>query len=590
MSSRSKKVKSQMGRALYNSCSTRHEKSTGSRVAKHTSLIEKQEVPASLTILEQTHLEEFVHTTELARAKYAAERPEFLDRAMLIVGDSDRQAVRHRSKYEIQEEASKILRRPEWNASMTALDIKSAEDKAFLDWRRNLAHLEEDEGVVLSPFERNVDFWRQLWRTVERSDLIVQIVDARDPLFFLSTDLFRYVEEVASFQKTKKKCLLLINKADFVSDELRGEWEKYFDMNHDFPVVQFSALRELSSTVETTEDSEERGFLGSNAYGLVDADDLIDLFVNKYNPNPGKPMTVGMVGFPNVGKSSVINALLGSKKVSASSTPGKTKHIQTIILNDDITLCDCPGIVLPSVVASKAHLVVNATMPLDHLRGGLEPAVGLVIERIGFKNLISFYKCQHALLPQFLKLGSDARALLSALAVSKKYFLALNVPDESKAARMVLKDICTGQLVHVMHPPGSDLGADLDLEDSYDLATAEAPTVIISEAEPEGEIEDLEILEDDIAHFLSVRDDSFAQPRKLEDVDLKAPTKRAVRMGTKKEMKIRNKFTSIAAASGSTSGTMMELANRISTLKPGSRGRVNKKLADPYGCHNQVEL
>jgi len=581
MSSRSKKVKSEMGRALYNSCNTRHKKSTGSRVARHTSLIEKQEVPASLTILEQTHLEEFVHTTELARAKYAAERPEFVDGTMKIVGDSDRRAVRTRSKYEIQEEASRILRRPEWNTSMTALDIKSAEDKAFLDWRRNLAEIEEEEGVVLSPFERNVDFWRQLWRTVERSDLVVQIVDARDPLFFLSSDLFKYVAEVAAFQKKQKRCLLLINKADFVSDELRAEWEKYFDMHHDFPVVQFSALFELTTekAVDEEDSCEEKGVLGQNSQGLVNADELIDLLVHKYNPTPGQPLTVGMVGFPNVGKSSVINALLGSKKVSASSTPGKTKHIQTIALNEQLTLCDCPGIVLPSVVASRAHLVVNATMPLDHLRGGLVPAVDLVVERIGFKNLISFYKCDHALLPQFKRIGSDARALLCALAVSKKHFLALNVPDESKAARLVLKDICTGRLVHAMHPPGSDLGADRDLDNDFDEID-ELTDFIESENEAQ-EFQSPEVLEDDIAQFLISRDESYAQPRKLEEAMVKQPTKRALRMGTKKETQNRIKLAN---------GESVELAHRISMLKPGSRGRVNKKLADPYGCHDVLEF
>ena len=434
--------------------------------------------------------------------------------------------------------------------------------------------------MVLSPFEKNVDFWRQLWRTVERSDLIVQIVDARDPLFFLSTDLFKYVGEVAAFQKKQKRCLLLINKADFVSDELRAEWEKYFDATHSFPVVQFSALHELTADSSSDEDSEERGVLGTNAHGLVNADELIDLLVHKYNPNPGHPLTVGMVGFPNVGKSSVINALLGSKKVSASSTPGKTKHIQTIALNDQLTLCDCPGIVLPSVVASKAHLVVNATMPLDHLRGGLVPAVDLVVERIGFKNLIAFYKCELALLPQFKRIGSDARALLCALAVSKKYFLALNVPDESKAARMVLKDICTGRLVHVMHPPGCDLGADRDLyEDLEDIPEIEFESEVEEEQAPE-------VLEDDIAQFLMTRDESYAQPRKLEEALVKQPTKRAVRMGAKKDSKNRIKLSAIASLNGESE----ELAKRISMLKPGSRGRVNKKLADPYGCHDILEF
>ena len=61
-------------------------------------------------------------------------------------------------------------------------------------------------------------------------------------------------------------------------------------------------------------------------------------------------MVVGLVGYPNVGKSSTINALIGEKKVSVSSTPGKTKHFQTIRLSADVLLCDCPGLDRKSVV------------------------------------------------------------------------------------------------------------------------------------------------------------------------------------------------------------------------------------------------
>ena len=553
-------------------------------------------VPASLTILEQTQLDEFVHSTDLARSRYDAERPEFVEETMAIVGNSDRMAKIYKSKYEIQESASRVLRRPAWTTSMTGPQVRDAEDRAFLEWRRNLADLEENEGVVLSPFERNVDFWRQLWRTVERSDIIVQIVDARDPLFFLSTDLFKYVGEVAELQGKKKNCVLLVNKADFVSDALRREWEQYFDTHHSFPVVQFSALREIG----ISDDHEASGpVLGSHSSGsdIVDADTFMDLLANRYNPTPGTKITVGMVGFPNVGKSSVINALLGSKKVSASSTPGKTKHIQTIELGDDLTLCDCPGIVLPSVVASKAHLVVNATMPLDHLRGGVLPAVDLVVERMGFDALIQFYKCRPALLPQFLKLGSDARALLSALAVSRKYFLSLNVPDESKAARFVLKDVCNGRLVHVMHPPGSGLGADLDLieegDESEEAANefggrknGEEDLFVGEEAWLMGESQQApEVLEDDIAEFLMSRDDSYAQPRRLEEAMAKQPTKRALRMGAKQRTRAESKFVQTPAEKERT-----ELTTRISMLKPGGRGKVSKALADPYGCHAQNEL
>lgn len=44
--------------------------------------------------------------------------------------------------------------------------------------------LQEDEELLITPYEKNLDFWRQLWRVIERSDVVVQIVDARDPLLF----------------------------------------------------------------------------------------------------------------------------------------------------------------------------------------------------------------------------------------------------------------------------------------------------------------------------------------------------------------------------------------------------------------------
>merc|ERR1712139_750635 len=100
---------------------------------------------------------------------------------------------------------------------------------------------------------------------------------------------------------------------------------------------------------------------------------------------------IGFVGYPNVGKSSVINALFGAKKVSMSRTPGKTKHLQTLELPESgVTLCDCPGLAFPSVVATKAHLVINGTWPLDLLRDAMAPA-RLVVEKVGLTRLLEKY-------------------------------------------------------------------------------------------------------------------------------------------------------------------------------------------------------
>jgi ribosome biogenesis GTPase A len=52
---------------------------------------------------------------------------------------------------------------------------------------------------------------------------------------------------------------------------------------------------------------------------------------------------VGLVGYPNVGKSSTINAIFGAKKTAVAPTPGKTKHFQTLNVSPTVCLCDCPG-------------------------------------------------------------------------------------------------------------------------------------------------------------------------------------------------------------------------------------------------------
>ena len=73
-------------------------------------------------------------------------------------------------------------------------------------------------------------------------------------------------------------------------------------------------------------------------------------------------MVVGLTGYPNVGKSSTINALFGSKKTAVAATPGKTKHFQTLLVGDDLMLCDCPGLVLPKYALSKAEMVAAGAL------------------------------------------------------------------------------------------------------------------------------------------------------------------------------------------------------------------------------------
>ncbi|KAF6139258.1 hypothetical protein GIB67_021468 [Kingdonia uniflora] len=112
----------------------------------------------------------------------------------------ERRAQQKREE-ELHTNSLQVPRRPPWNAKMSVEELDNNEKQAFLIWRRSLARLEENEKLVLTPFEKNLDIWRQLWRVLERSDLLVMVVDARDPMFYRCPDL-----EVCSYFFLEKDC------------------------------------------------------------------------------------------------------------------------------------------------------------------------------------------------------------------------------------------------------------------------------------------------------------------------------------------------------------------------------------------------
>lgn len=78
-------------------------------------------------------------------------------------------------------------------------------------------------GASVTPYEKNLHVWRQLWRVLERSSVVLQIVDARNPLFYLSDDLRRYAME-----ELGKPMLMVVNKADYLTEVQRKAWSVYF--------------------------------------------------------------------------------------------------------------------------------------------------------------------------------------------------------------------------------------------------------------------------------------------------------------------------------------------------------------------------
>jgi large subunit GTPase 1 len=479
------------------------------------------------SVTEQGALDDFLSTAELAGTDFTAEK---MNNVKIIHKDQKNpyllSAVEERNvtrKHKENRNRLTVPRRPKWDADTSPQELDEQERASLLQWRRGLAELQENNDLLMTPFERNLEVWRQLWRVIERSDLVVQIVDARNPLMFRSEDLEDYVKEVDS----KKNNLLLVNKADMMTLEQRKAWADYFTeagINYKFFSAELAKeMNEARALVEGSDasgDSDESGDYsdeddvdeeidsegdelakeakkinlqdkqeekaqwveedtvdvpgesrdaagGDERTRILTTEDLEALFLEHApdvdtGPN-GEPRktSIGLVGYPNVGKSSTINALIGSKKVSVSATPGKTKHFQTIHLSEKVVLCDCPGLVFPNFATTKAELVCAGVLPIDQLREYTGPA-GLVARRIPQPFLEALYGMK--IHPRPIEEGGTgvltSEEILRAYAIARGFSTqGLGQPDESRAARYILKDYVKGKILFC-HPPPADPAID----------------------------------------------------------------------------------------------------------------------------------
>ncbi|EFO20434.1 hypothetical protein LOAG_08056 [Loa loa] len=461
------------------------------------------------SVTDETGLEEFLAKAELAGKNFATERGEFrmldLENSKVIVNTINT-AHSMDELYKKYGDRLRIPRRPPKHAWETAHDLTRLENEYFLEWRKNLAELQEDHGVLLTPFERNLELWRQLWRVIERSDIVVQILDARNPLLFRNLDLEKYIKEFDAV----KQSIYLINKADLLSKEQMESWRKWF-LENNVDAVFWSALEpetdctsnkvieemnehdgnELCSSSDESEkkaenggqdsdessgsvngengDGKQRNSSGTELSQNVDvpeekipiirrAAELISFFKSRSHIERDdigrRPLVVGMVGYPNVGKSSTINKLLNQKKVSVSATPGKTRHLQTLVVDKELTLCDCPGLVMPSFALSRSEMILNGILPIDHMREYLSP-VELLLTRIPRRYFEKIYSVM------LTSTDDDddketllsAHDLLTAIAFIRGYMSSSGVADCSRAARLVLKDVVNGKVKWVAAPP-----------------------------------------------------------------------------------------------------------------------------------------
>nr|XP_054768358.1 large subunit GTPase 1 homolog [Lytechinus pictus] len=564
------------------------------------------------SVTEQSNLEDFLETAELAGTEFTAERlnVKVIDPGQHTGLPSATESIEISKAQRENLAFLQIPRRPKWDSTTSAEQLNQMEKEAFLEWRRQLSLLQEKDHIVLTPFERNLDFWRQLWRVIERSDVIVQIVDARNPLLFRCLDLEKYVKEVSS----RHRNVVCANRAltvgvfgcDFSQQGIRvafwsavreterieekegkegepamasdednddSEDEEDDDVEEEEGAQRLVSDKNLPSSMEgmvvsstdnagdpsntnescnsiadqgqisgamlhTTEatrniqtneqDSRTGGDSLCNESNALpsrtdmdalssptcddDMDNDVDDVVDSHGDNlsrtthvasggagdgvametscaPSPPegeiqnlshlltgeellgffrevhmgrskvnaeiLTMGMVGYPNVGKSSTINALLREKKVPVSATPGRTKHFQTLFVEPTLCLCDCPGLVMPSFVSTKADMYLNGILPIDQMRD-FTPPVSLMCQRVP-RDVLELTYGINLILPGE---GEDqdrpptALELLNAHAYVRGFMTQKGVPDSFRSARIVLKDYVNGKILYSIPPPG----------------------------------------------------------------------------------------------------------------------------------------
>ncbi|XP_063287408.1 guanine nucleotide-binding protein-like 1 [Pelobates fuscus] len=408
------------------------------------------------------------------------------------------------SEAELEVDIEKIYRpgsvldfpkRPAWGYEMSKEAVLSQEEKAFREYLQKI--YENHSPRELSYFDHNLETWRQLWRVLEMSDVILLITDIRHPVLHFSPALYDYVTKDLG-----RSLILVLNKTDLCPPSLVVAWKHYFQTK--FPEVHVVCFTSYPRHPEDEQDPSsvfkkrrKRRRVWSSALGpnqllracevitagkvdltswrrkierdsavlcnpandraesIVDSGDAV-LSQQISEAELGTPsrelykdgvLSIGCVGFPNVGKSSIINGLVGRKIVSVSRTPGHTKYFQTYFLTPTVRLCDCPGLIFPSLVDKQQQLLAGI-YPIAQIQ---EPytSVGYLSCRIAVPQLLKLSQ------PNGVKNGWTAWDICEAWADKRGYKTAKAArSDTYRAANSILRLAVDGRLCMCMRPPG----------------------------------------------------------------------------------------------------------------------------------------
>ncbi len=257
---------------------------------------------------------------------------------------------------------------------------------------------------------------RMMQENIKLIDLIIELVDARIPLSSRNPD----IDELGR----NKARLILLNKADLAEDSRNDEWIEYF-REKGWSAVKVNSkkgggIKSIQSVIqeacrEKTERDRKRGILN-------------------------RPVRAMVVGIPNVGKSTFINALAGKACAKTGNKPGVTKGKQWIRLNKNVELLDTPGILWPKFEDQEVGLKLAF---IGSIKDEILQTEELAAELIRFLNA----SYPGVLEEKYsIEAGEDPYEELRLIAESRHCLLKGSGLDTEKAAGILLDDFRNGRL------------------------------------------------------------------------------------------------------------------------------------------------
>lgn len=246
-------------------------------------------------------------------------------------------------------------------------------------------------------------FWRHVNKVLQGSEIIIEVLDAR------MIEETRNIEIENKIKMYGKKILYVINKCDLVAPERLSSLKNKLN-----PSVFISSKDKLGTTILKRK--------------------ILEL-------SHGEKVVVGVLGYPNVGKSSLINALSGRKAARTSSESGFTHGLQKINVDNKITVLDTPG-VFPHQEKDEFKHSKTSAISYGKVKDPETAALSLIEEER--ETIVDYYQIKEEKLVRDRKLSSEKILELVAFKLGK--LLKAGKPDLEAASRLLLKDWQVGKI------------------------------------------------------------------------------------------------------------------------------------------------